>query len=555
MYHLRRLTIVAVFLSTVVFLLWFLPRALNPTPPSSEDRLRDKRWVDSSPYWIDRQACRWLTLCGIHHVRSDPASHTGSDDDDAGDLEELVELRKRSLWTRYDENGNAINRPNAEKWAFVRQRNGRQQSHRDVSTLQRVPDYVLKYAPLIHLHSEEYFFPSDIADHIEHMVPFVNGSALNLSKHLRLEDLHELDAQRPTPVYLTSEEDVEDRPGWLHSHSGKPMPFVGDGENGGSSHLGSPGDHKSSGPQKDGTTWWDVDKDHPLRRITGPRRQTTGRHGRRPFLSRRGQKPLASPVLPMYKPGSDGYSDAPAVLVLVDKGSGILDAFWFFFYSYNLGQTVIKIRFGNHVGDWEHCMVRFENGVPRALFMSEHAGGQAYAWSALEKLRAKNRGSGPEETVDRPVIYSAIGSHAMYAAPGNHPYVLPFGMLKDETDRGPLWDPAQNTYAYFYDYEANRREDEEGGGGDDDTAKRTSLVPAASNPDAPTSWFHFAGPWGDELYALSDVRQWRLFGQYHYITGPQGPKFKNLDRRNVCQTERCTILYDIEAGKKQSWYK
>lgn len=56
----------------------------------------------------------------------------------------------------------------------------------------------------------------------------------------------------------------------------------------------------------------------------------------------------------------------------------MLDAFWFF-YSYNLGQTVLGILFGNHVGDWEHCMMRFENGVPRGLYFSEHEGGQAYA--------------------------------------------------------------------------------------------------------------------------------------------------------------------------------
>jgi hypothetical protein len=243
----------------------------------------------------------------------------------------------------------------------------------------------------------------------------------------------------------------------------------------------------------------------------------------------------------MHRPDDEGYSKAPAVLVMVDKGSGILDAFWFFFYSYNLGQTVFNIRFGNHVGDWEHSMIRFENGVPRALFLSEHAGGKAYLWSALEKKRSTK--SGAEETVDRPVVYSAVGSHAMYADPGQHPYVLPFGMLKDVTDRGPLWDPAKNAYAYFYDYEAERAGNASG-----------SLVPAASNPDAATSWFHFGGPWGDELYDLSDGRQWRLFGQYHYITGPKGPKFKKLDRNKVCQTDRCTIVTSIEAGKKSAWY-
>jgi hypothetical protein len=219
------------------------------------------------------------------------------------------------------------------------------------------------------------------------------------------------------------------------------------------------------------------------------------------------------PSTPTHKPDEDGYSRAPSVLVLVDKGSGILDAFWFFFYSYNLGQTVFNIRFGNHVGDWEHAMIRFEAGIPRALYLSEHEGGQAYAWAALEKHvpQGVGAGEGRRAAEERPVVYSAVGSHAMYAMPGNHPFVLPFGLLKDATDEGPLWDPAKNMYAYFYDYEA---------GGGSDCQAPPGLVPAARNPDAPTSWFHFAGLWGDELYGLNDERQWRLFGQYHYVSGP-----------------------------------
>lgn len=124
----------------------------------------------------------------------------------------------------------------------------------------------------------------------------------------------------------------------------------------------------------------------------------------------------------------------------------------------------------------------------------------------------------------RPVVYSAVGSHAMYATPGLHPYILPWGMLHDQTDRGPLWDPTLNAKSYLYDHH-NR-------------TLRTSTL----NPKAPTSWFDYAGHWGDKYYELSDPRQYRLAGQYHYVNGPSGPKFKNLQRQHVCQARgKCHI--------------
>jgi hypothetical protein len=83
-------------------------------------------------------------------------------------------------------------------------------------------------------------------------------------------------------------------------------------------------------------------------------------------------------------------SNAPAILVVVDKGE-YLDAFWFFFYSFNLGNQVLGVRFGNHVGDWEHTCVRFEKatGKPIEVFYSEHEWGAAYKWKDAEKFDDK----------------------------------------------------------------------------------------------------------------------------------------------------------------------
>lgn len=583
MYHLRRTVIAAVIIATIILITTFVPKALNPTPPSPEKAKQDAAWVASSPYWLDRQACRWFSVCGIHHMRwDDPVKPRGPPltPEERGELE----LKRRTTSGSLSESS----------WEDI---GVGTRVYEPGQKLDDVPDFVLRNAPLVHLYSGENFWPSDIAEHVQHMTPYAGSEPINTTEPLSLANLFESTAGSGM-VFLTSNEDVEQRPEWLSSHAGEPEPFNEDGDE----KIDPAGDQdadKAQAPYTEGTTWFNVDKDHPLHRISDPRERSfepedmVSKHARRAHLSSQDdQTPLPQPPgTPGHKPDASGYSKAPAVLVLVDKGSGILDAFWFFFYSYNLGQTVLAMRFGNHVGDWEHCMVRFEHGVPRAMFLSEHEGGQAYAWAALEKKRMNATSSdgvagGTQEVVERPVIYSAVGSHAMYAFPGPHPYVLPFQMLKDDTDRGPLWDPSLNNYAYFYDYKDSPPppEEDEGSPADEvrpeeasaypfnttvleakhNDAKRSlaergeqppaSLTPASSNPEAPTSWFHFDGPWGDEIYSLGDERQWRLFGQYHYVTGPMGPKFKRLGRNTVCQSAKCRILHSIAEGRKSSWH-
>ncbi len=47
---------------------------------------------------------------------------------------------------------------------------------------------------------------------------------------------------------------------------------------------------------------------------------------------------------------------------------------------------VLNVRFGNHVGDWEHILVRFQHKKPKAVFFSEHYWGEAYSYKAVEKI-------------------------------------------------------------------------------------------------------------------------------------------------------------------------
>jgi hypothetical protein len=53
-------------------------------------------------------------------------------------------------------------------------------------------------------------------------------------------------------------------------------------------------------------------------------------------------------------------------------------------------------------------MVRFENGVPKAVWYSQHEYGEAYSYDAVPKAGK------------RPLAFSARGSHANYVKAGSH---------------------------------------------------------------------------------------------------------------------------------------
>lgn len=204
----------------------------------------------------------------------------------------------------------------------------------DSRILHEIPQYVLDYAPLVHLYSEEQFWPCDIAEHLFHVTPELNYTPiqgrLQYSNLTNLNDLNNFEKGRN--VYLTSNDNVEERPDWLGGQKNIPDDF---------------GDEQEV---------------------------TMGQSGARPRSRKSGAQ------------SHGGRSDAPAVLLTVNKGNGIVDAFWFYFYSYNLGNIVFNIRFGNHVGDWEHSLIRFQHGIPKLVFYSEHYFGEAYNYSAVEKI-------------------------------------------------------------------------------------------------------------------------------------------------------------------------
>lgn len=234
--------------------------------------------------------------------------------------------------------------------------------------------------------------------------------------------------------------------------------------------------------------------------------------------------------------------NAPAVLIVVDKGKGWVDAFWFYFYSFNLGPFVMGGGpYGNHVGDWEHSLVRFHKGEPKIVWMSAHGGGTAYKYSAMEKTTMKGLTStSTRNKGTRPVLFSGRGTHANYATVGQHSHDIPYYILSDFTDRGPLWDPAKNFIAYTYDghtvFNANGTEE--------------------GREERYGKWLLFLGHWGDRQLDPSDPRQKFSPFQWKYIDGPIGPLTKNLMRVVPCQRSKwwnimhtCDIRSTLKMGE------
>lgn len=154
-------------------------------------------------------------------------------------------------------------------------------------------------------------------------------------------------------------------------------------------------------------------------------------------------------------------------------------------------------------------MVRFSNGVPQSVWYSQHSNGQAFKYDITEK-HSDNL---------RPIAYSANGSHANYAISGTHDHTipnfnLPGGVLEDHTAKDIFWDPLLSANYYKYDAGANSF--------------------SAYDGSVPTGYLNFQGKWGDQEYPTSDKRQVKIFGQAKFVSGPTGPRDKQLNRNNVC---------------------
>jgi len=361
-------------------------KVLNPNPNPSfvgDEAREEAKWISSSSSWIDRQACRYFGLCGTAHFQFNrPFRRHGKMrfQEPLGEQEEW-----QTAWTS--------GKPSPENWTD------------DERVLREVPQYVLDYAPLVHLYSGEEFWPSDIAEHLYHITPYLNYTPVQSRwQHPKLNDLDGLNKwEKGRFVYLTSNDNVEDRPEWLAGDKNIPERVPGLVDDNLDDEPWAEWDGRVDGELpadiKDGRKpWYDAGKGGTRDRGGGRPNPTAGSRIAVPTETVEGEDYVIEyqeqPVLKRSLIGKrmvGGRSEAPAVLIAIDKGNGIVDAFWFYFYSYNLGNLVFNVRFGNHVGDWEHSLIRFKDGKPKAVFFSEHSFGEAYSYEAVEKIGQRVR--------------------------------------------------------------------------------------------------------------------------------------------------------------------
>lgn len=89
---------------------------------------------------------------------------------------------------------------------------------KDVTPL---PDYATAYAPISYLNSGETWWPSDIATHLQNVIPEINFTPIDgfqTAGQTTLANLNTVDAT----AYLTSKDNVDDSPAWQLSNYGKP---------------------------------------------------------------------------------------------------------------------------------------------------------------------------------------------------------------------------------------------------------------------------------------------------------------------------------------------
>eukprot|EP00092_Neocalanus_flemingeri_P017694 GFUD01019140.1.p1 GENE.GFUD01019140.1~~GFUD01019140.1.p1 ORF type:complete len:354 (+),score=85.06 GFUD01019140.1:245-1306(+) len=209
-----------------------------------------------------------------------------------------------------------------------------------------------------------------------------------------------------------------------------------------------------------------------------------------------------------------------------------VDVTYTLFYPFNYGKDVcLGIEsgsscvgswrtFGNHVGDWEHVSLRLQGGQPTKIYVGVHSFGAWYDWVPAEEkfvfvegepMFQKTFREGkfineikldveyPQELLleeGHPAVFSANGSHGVWAEEGKHTYLHILTVhLDDWCSRGQAWD----TWNYLEIYETGEWDSFSGN----------------------ETWVDFRGDWGNVEKMGCEFEP--IVGECGLVGGPSGP--------------------------------
>jgi hypothetical protein len=98
----------------------------------------------------------------------------------------------------------------------------------------------------------------------------------------------------------------------------------------------------------------------------------------------------------------------------------------------------------------------------------------------------------------------------------------------DRTSQGPLWDPTLSAYYYAY------------------SPSTEIFTPALEG--TPDKYLDFLGLWGDDEFPDWMEGQENFKGFRKWSGGPTGPRYKHLDRTEVCppqEGKECAVLASL----------
>jgi len=194
------------------------------------------------------------------------------------------------------------------------------------------------------------------------------------------------------------------------------------------------------------------------------------------------------------------YDDAdepapPVVYGAAFRSGGRIALQYWLFHAFDLWSPFVPQSpdyWKAHEGDWEAVTVLLDaGGRPVEVGTSRHCGGARRAWAKVERRGA------------RPVVYSALGSHALYFRPGRY------------AQERRCW--PKEALAVFEAY---------GVAVVDHAARGRALAPRVvpvtrSSP----AWMRFTGSFGESQYLHFPQ------ATFAYGAGPRGPAFHDLWKR------------------------